>query len=145
MPLEFNVACTKKVCVLQKKVLPFGPNHTIEVWPNSSVKLNVRSVTSLMIHVNLPIEARRCFSWFGFFRSAKQAKIYLKVWTLCLPMLEGNLRMVTNEIRTIWNAKVCDTWKLANWEVGWRMINYFVSKLAIFDPPPPPLSHFFTL
>ena len=84
MPLEFNVSCTKKVCVLQKKVLSFGPNHTIEVWPNSSVKLNVRSVTSLMIHVNLPIEARRCFSWFGFFRSAKQAKnIFKGVDFLC--------------------------------------------------------------
>ena len=36
----------KKFCVLQKKVLSFGPNRTVEVRPNSSAEPNVRSVTS---------------------------------------------------------------------------------------------------
>ena len=35
----------KKFCVLQKKVLSFGPNRTVEVRPNSSAEPNVRSVT----------------------------------------------------------------------------------------------------
>jgi hypothetical protein len=36
----------KKFCVLQKKVLSFGPNRTLEVRPNSSAEPNVRSVTT---------------------------------------------------------------------------------------------------
>ena len=32
----------KKFCVLQKKVLSFGPNHTVEVWLNSSAEPNVK-------------------------------------------------------------------------------------------------------
>ena len=35
----------KKFCVLQKKVLSFGPNRTVEVRPNSSAEPNVRSIT----------------------------------------------------------------------------------------------------
>ena len=46
MPLALNVI-QKKVCVLQKKVLSFGPNRTVEVRRNSSAEPNVRSVTSL--------------------------------------------------------------------------------------------------
>ena len=37
----------KKFCVLQKKVLSFGPNRTVEVWPNISAEPNVQSVTNL--------------------------------------------------------------------------------------------------
>ena len=46
MPLALN-AIWKKFCVLQKKVLSFGPNRTVEVRPNSSAEPNVRSVTIL--------------------------------------------------------------------------------------------------
>ena len=35
----------EKFGVLQKKVLSFGPNRTVEVRPNSSAEPNVRSVT----------------------------------------------------------------------------------------------------
>ena len=35
----------KKFCVLQKKVLSFGPNRTVEVRLNSLAELNVWSVT----------------------------------------------------------------------------------------------------
>jgi hypothetical protein len=35
----------KKVCVLQEKVLSFGPNRTVEVRPNSLAEPNVRLVT----------------------------------------------------------------------------------------------------
>ena len=31
----------KRFCALQKKVLSFGPNRTVEVWPNSSAETNV--------------------------------------------------------------------------------------------------------
>ena len=31
-------------CVLQKKVLSFGPNRTVEVWPNSSAEPKLQSV-----------------------------------------------------------------------------------------------------
>ena len=37
---------TKKYCVLQKKVLSFGPNHTVRVQTNISAKPNIRSVTN---------------------------------------------------------------------------------------------------
>ena len=37
----------KKFCVLQKKVLSFGPNRTVEVQPSSSAKPNVWLVTTL--------------------------------------------------------------------------------------------------
>jgi hypothetical protein len=37
----------KKFCVLQKKVLPFGPNRTVEVRPNSSAEPNFWSVTTV--------------------------------------------------------------------------------------------------
>ena len=36
----------KKFCVLQKKVLSFGPNRTVEVRPNSSAEPNVRLITN---------------------------------------------------------------------------------------------------
>ena len=36
----------KMFCVLQKKVLSFGPNRTVEVWQNSLAKPNVWSVTT---------------------------------------------------------------------------------------------------
>ena len=36
----------KKFCVLQKKVLSFGPNRTVEVRPNSLAGPNIRSVTT---------------------------------------------------------------------------------------------------
>ena len=36
----------KKFCVLQKKVLSFGPNRAVEVRPNSSAEPNVRSITT---------------------------------------------------------------------------------------------------
>ena len=42
--IEFNTK--KKFCVLQKKVLSFGPNRTVQVRPNSSAEPNVRSVTT---------------------------------------------------------------------------------------------------
>ena len=42
-----KIWCEKKFCVLQKKVLSFGPNRTVEVRPNSSAEPNVRSITSL--------------------------------------------------------------------------------------------------
>ena len=37
----------EKFGVLQKKVLSFGPNRTVEVQPNSSAEPNVRSVTTI--------------------------------------------------------------------------------------------------
>ena len=37
MPLALNLI-QKKFCRLQKKVLSFGPNRTLEVWPNKSAK-----------------------------------------------------------------------------------------------------------
>ena len=46
MPLALNVIRNKKVCVLQKKVLSFWLNCTVEVRPNSSAKPNIWSVTS---------------------------------------------------------------------------------------------------
>ena len=46
MPLVLNVIRKKKFCVLQKKVLSFGPNRTVEVQPNSSAEPNVRSITT---------------------------------------------------------------------------------------------------
>ena len=47
----------KKFCVLQKKVLSFGPNRTVEVRLNSSAKPKVRSVTNVqIIHAILNIE-----------------------------------------------------------------------------------------
>ena len=46
MPLTLNVT-KKKFCVLQKKVLSFGPNRTVEVRPNSSAEPNVRSITTI--------------------------------------------------------------------------------------------------
>ena len=45
MPLALNVI-QKKFCVLQKKVLSFGPNRTVEVRPNSSAEPNVRLITT---------------------------------------------------------------------------------------------------
>ena len=45
MPLALNVV-QKQFCVLQKKVLSFGPNRTVEVRPNSSAEPNVCSVTT---------------------------------------------------------------------------------------------------
>ena len=43
--IEYNMK--KKFCVLQEKALSFGPNCTLEVWPNNSAKLNFQSVTTL--------------------------------------------------------------------------------------------------
>jgi hypothetical protein len=45
MPLALNVIRKKKFCVLQKKVLSFGPNRIVEVRPNSWAEPNVQSVT----------------------------------------------------------------------------------------------------
>ena len=45
IPLALN-PIWKKFCVLQKKVLSFWLNRTVEVRPNSSAKPNVRSVTT---------------------------------------------------------------------------------------------------
>jgi hypothetical protein len=44
-----GIECNTKnqFCVLQKKVLSFGPNRTVEVQPNSSAEPNVRSVTTM--------------------------------------------------------------------------------------------------
>ena len=42
----------KRFCVLQKKVLSFGPNRTVKVRPNSSTEPNVRSITSLSGHLS---------------------------------------------------------------------------------------------
>ena len=42
-----GVVQKKKFCVLQKKVLSFGPNRTVEVRPNSSAEPNVRSITTV--------------------------------------------------------------------------------------------------
>ena len=36
MPLALNVIRKKRFCVLQKKVLLFGPNRTLEVRPNQT-------------------------------------------------------------------------------------------------------------
>ena len=36
----------QKFCVLQKKVLSFRSKQSVEIWPNSSAKPNVRSVTT---------------------------------------------------------------------------------------------------
>ena len=48
MPLALNLV-QKKFCVLQKKVLSFGPNRTVEVRPNSSAEPNFRSITNVYI------------------------------------------------------------------------------------------------
>ena len=48
MSLTLNVI-QKKFCVLQKKVLSFGPNRTVEVRPNSLAKANVWSVTMALL------------------------------------------------------------------------------------------------
>ena len=45
-PLALNVIRKKKFCVLQNKVLSFGPNRTVEVWPNRTFS------RSLMYRVN---------------------------------------------------------------------------------------------
>ena len=45
MPWALNVIRKKKFCVLQKKVLSFGPNRTVEVRTNSSAEQNVWSIT----------------------------------------------------------------------------------------------------
>ena len=37
---------SKEKNFLKKKVLSFGPNQTVEIWPNNSAKPNVRSVTT---------------------------------------------------------------------------------------------------
>jgi hypothetical protein len=49
---DIGIECNtkKKFCVLQKKVLSFGPNRTVEVRLNSSAEPNVRSVTTPLIH-----------------------------------------------------------------------------------------------
>jgi hypothetical protein len=47
----------KKFCVLQKKVLSFGPNRTVEVRLNGSAELKVRSVTRRQAAGRLPILA----------------------------------------------------------------------------------------
>ena len=49
MFIKQNKNLKEKFGVLQKKVLSFGPNRTVEVRPNSSAKLNVRSVTTSCI------------------------------------------------------------------------------------------------
>jgi hypothetical protein len=49
MPLELNVIQKKRFCVLQKKVLSFGPNRTVEVQPHCSAEPNVGSVTSWLV------------------------------------------------------------------------------------------------
>ena len=54
VPLALN-AIWKKFCVLQKKVLSFGPNRTVEVRPNSSAEPNVQSVTSLNAKLEIQI------------------------------------------------------------------------------------------
>ena len=51
MPLTLNVI-QKKFCVLQKKVLSFGPNRTVEVRPNSSAEPNVWLITSVHILIH---------------------------------------------------------------------------------------------
>ena len=51
MPLALTVIRKKKFCVLQKKVLSFGPNRTVEVRPNSSAEPNVRSITRSQWHL----------------------------------------------------------------------------------------------
>ena len=50
MSLALNVIHTKKkFCVLQKKVLSFGPNRTVEVRPNILAEPNVQLVTMLSV------------------------------------------------------------------------------------------------
>ena len=44
--LAFNVI-QKKILWSAEKILLFGPNNIVEVRPNSSVKSNIRSVTSV--------------------------------------------------------------------------------------------------
>ena len=46
MPLALNVIRKKRFCVLQKKVLSFGPNRIVEVRPNSSAKPSVGLITT---------------------------------------------------------------------------------------------------
>ena len=41
-----NEIYSKEKIFLKKKVLSFGPNQTVEIWPNNSAKPNVRSVTT---------------------------------------------------------------------------------------------------
>ena len=47
MFIKQNKNLKEKFGVLQKKVLSFGPNRTVEVRLNSSAEPNVRSVTRL--------------------------------------------------------------------------------------------------
>ena len=65
MPLALNVCNKKKrFCVLQKKVLSFGPNRTVEVLPNSSAEPNVRSFTTVQIIMRILLKigsGRRTF------------------------------------------------------------------------------------
>ena len=53
MTLISQKRCRDGPNVLQKKVLPFGPNRTVEVRPNSSAEPNVWSVTSLAAVIQL--------------------------------------------------------------------------------------------
>ena len=45
--IDIECNTKKKFCVLQKKVLSFGPNRTVEVPPNSLAEPNFQSVTSM--------------------------------------------------------------------------------------------------
>ena len=69
-----SIACNtkKKFCVLQKKILSFGPNCTVEVRPNSSAEPNVRSVTTLLSNTQFIRKTeKKCnfelFFWFPYY------------------------------------------------------------------------------
>ena len=52
----FGCNTKKKFCVLQKNVLSFGPNRAVEVQPNSSAELNVRSVTTTVESIEKSVD-----------------------------------------------------------------------------------------
>ena len=85
MPLALNVI-QKKFCVLQKKVLSFGPNRTVEVRPNSSAEPNVRWITNRKFDVNY----QKYIKSIALRRGVLKIKYTLNVWLRNQVKVVGN-------------------------------------------------------
>ena len=72
MPLALN-AIWKKFCGLQKKVLSFGPNRTVEVRPNRTFGLSLEYIPAIVV----PHPLTTAWDWGAKDDSGRQALLTL--------------------------------------------------------------------
>ena len=90
---EYMNFTKKKFCVLQKKVLSFGLNRTVEVPPNSSAEPNVQSVTRLLV-----VDTTKMKILLTFFNLQNLFNQYPIMYFLFLHIFTATSNTYTNEV-----------------------------------------------